>query len=145
MTPAIVQLHHLYRQLTGLQITLDFSRENTWGYWCAKGWTAEDLRLVVAHIKNEIRAQRRFPASLRFSNLVGQVDRFEEDLAEARARSRGSRVDPARASVLRATGRPGAPPPPSARPASQIIHQITTNPEAQAKALADLKAFKDSL
>lgn len=142
--PQINDLHRLYQQLTGLAVSLDFSRENIWGHWLAKGWTADDLRIVITHIKAEIRAERRFPASLRFSNLVGQTDRFEEDLVEARARARVPRTDPARAEALRASGRPAAPPPP-ARPAAAIIDKITKDPTAAAKALAELKALKDSL
>lgn len=100
-------LHGLYVGLTGLQLRLDMQREQEWFWWLQRGFTEEDLRLVVGHLKRGIAAGKRNPGALKFSNLIVPVDYFEEDLAEARARTRAhnTRPDVGKAEVLRATGR----------------------------------------
>ncbi|MCE5278877.1 MAG: hypothetical protein LLG03_12715 [Planctomycetaceae bacterium] len=139
MTP-IPQLHALYVTLTGMDIRLDPSREYDWFQWTQAGFTADDLQLLVAEIKRGIRDQTRRPAALKFRNLIGDLQRFEEDLAEARARARAFRPDPARASVLRSTGRPAAdasPAPAPARTAEQIL--------ADNKAFEQFRSLKNKL
>lgn len=87
----IQALHALYVQLTGQNIALRMDRERAWFDWlgCRKPeFTAEDLRTVIHHIKAGIREQKRNPGALKFSNLIGQPDYFEEDLALATAIAR---------------------------------------------------------
>lgn len=124
----IPQLHALYQQLTGHTLRLDYSREQQWVLWLtfAGADPAQALRTVVAHLQRGIREGTRNPGSLKFRNLIGQADYFEEDLAEALARSR-TKADPSqRSAVLRSTGRldgkakHDAPEPP-ARTAAQVI------------------------
>jgi len=84
-------LHSEYVELTGHTIFLNPGRERDWFEWLRyrqPAFTHGDLCLVIAHIKRGIRDTRRQPAALKFSNLIGMPDRFEEDLAEARALSR---------------------------------------------------------
>lgn len=88
-----------------MDIAWSIQRLYQWEFWVAKGYNAHDLHTVIAHIKKRIFQKRRYPESLAFRNLIGNTDRFAEDLAEARAENRG-RVDPGKAAVLRATGRP---------------------------------------
>ena len=101
----------LYIQLTGLAIPLDMQRETVWFEWQRRGHGEQELRDVVAHLRRGIREQRRNPGALKFRNLIGQPDYFEEDLAEARAERRAFQARPQgdKQSVLNATGRDTAP------------------------------------
>ncbi len=81
-------IHLKYCELTKRDLPLDMSHHYAWNAWKAKGYTPADLELVVNHIKTLIRAGRRFPESLRFYNLIMDLDRFAEDRAEARALAR---------------------------------------------------------
>jgi hypothetical protein len=103
----IEALHALYGQLTGLVIPLDMQRESIWYEWQRRGHDAQALREVVAHLRRGIRDQKRNPGALKFRNLIGMPDYFEEDLAEARAARRAfqSRPQGHLASVLKSTGR----------------------------------------
>jgi hypothetical protein len=141
----IQQLHHLYCTLTNMQIRLDIAREHEWYHWLQRGFKPDDLRLLVKHLRTEIREGRRNHGCLKFRNLIAQVDYFEEDLAEARARARAPKSDPARAETLRAAGRDPALQSPSARPAAEVARQITRDPAAAAKALEELRALKNRL
>lgn len=144
-------LHASYCRLTGMSLTLDMARESTWYWWQKKGFTEGDLKLVVRYLQGQIRQQRRNPGALKFSNLIGQYDLFEEDLAMARAELRNRQ--PAhndRASVLQQTGRhpvaQASPPASSAGvPARDVIAKLQSDPVAAAKALEEFKAMKANL
>ena len=85
-TPDHIQrLHGLYCSLTGFTLRLDMLRESTWFEWLRRGFTADDLQTMIRHLRREIRDGRRNPGALKFSNLIGQPDSFEEDLAAVRA------------------------------------------------------------
>ena len=58
-----------------------------WEVWCSKGWTEADLCLVVAFINRRIKAQRRWPESLRLHNLIDPA-RFADDLQDAKGEAR---------------------------------------------------------
>lgn len=118
---AVTQLHQVYCRLTGFNLPLDMAREMAWFEVHRRGITPGDIGILIAHLQREIRSDRRNPGCLKFRNLVGNPDYMEEDLQEAKARLRSPRVDPARADVLQATGRPSAADPPSARPASAVL------------------------
>jgi hypothetical protein len=133
----IQELHRLYVELTGMALRLDMAREQEWVTWIQAGHTAEDLRLVVAHLKRGIREGERRPGALKFRNLIGQVDYFEEDLAMAKALARKAHVDSGRAAVLRATGRPAAAPSQEARQVGDVM--------AAEKAFEDFKRLKEML
>ena len=107
----IARLHALYCQLTGLVIPLDMQRETIWFEWQRRGHGEPELRVVVAHLQRGIREQRRNPGALKFRNLIGMPDYFEEDLAEARAARRAyqSRPQGDKQSVLKATNRDTTP------------------------------------
>lgn len=90
MTPAepVKALHDLYVTATGHEIRINPLRERAWHEWQKYGHTRADLALVIAYLRKEIANTRRNPGALKFSNLVEQPDRFEEDLALARAANR---------------------------------------------------------
>jgi len=120
----ILQLHRLYVEQTGHAVSLGFDRERAWFDFLARGWTEDDLRLVIEKIKSGIRRGERRPGALKFRNLIVQLDYFDEDLAEARAAARVKRMDPARAAVLRATGRSDAPPSGTAKAVSEVALKV---------------------
>lgn len=99
-----------------------------WHAWTAMGWTEPDLRLVVNHLKRLIRLERRRPESLKFHNLIGNVDSFNEDLADARAESRVKPVTP-RDRILAQTGR--------------IANNVTANVRTAAEIMAGNQAFQN--
>ena len=53
--------------------------ERLWYEFLRTGFSAQDLKRVVAYLQKEIRASRRNVGALKLSNLL-QLDRFEEDL-----------------------------------------------------------------
>lgn len=109
LNPAIARLHSRYIDLTGRRIPLDAGRESDWFLW-AKKFDESDLVTVVNHLQRRIKEGVRRPECLKFSNLIIMTDYFEEDLAEAKAQARKPVVNQAKASVLKATGRPSGPP-----------------------------------
>ena len=134
MTPADVErLHKLFVDLTGRDIPLDQggARAHQWFDWCQHGFTEDDLRLVVTYVKQGIRDGRRHAGALKFVNLIADPLRFEEDLHEAKAMQRKTKVDNGREGVLRATGR-------------ATHHEYKTTPAAEA-ALEVLRKLKESL
>lgn len=134
----IEKLHALYIVLTGLDVRLDMARESVWFEWLRRGHTEQDLRDVVAHLRQGIRAGDRKPASLKFSNLINQVDYFEEDLAMARAQKRIPKKNFAREATLNSTGRNLVPDQSNtARSAGDIL--------AGEKAFAQLRQLKGEL
>jgi len=76
---ALRATHELYCQLTGQKLSLRFDRERLWYEFLHAGFSAQDLKRVVAYLQKEIRASRRNVGALKLSNLL-QLDRFEEDL-----------------------------------------------------------------
>jgi hypothetical protein len=84
---ALRATHELYCQLTGQKLTLRFDRERLWYEFLGAGFSAEDLKSVIAYLQKEIRASRRNVGALKLSNLL-QLDRFEEDLNISKVRLR---------------------------------------------------------
>lgn len=90
MTPAtdIPALHRAYVNLTGLDVALNMDRERVWFDWLHyrrdDPFTATDLGLVIAHLRRGIRDEKRNPGALRFRNLIGNPDEFDEERAAAR-------------------------------------------------------------
>lgn len=84
----IETLHGIYTRQTGQTVRLDMQRIFTWEAWLAKGFSNADLFDLIRHLRDEIRKGNRSPAALKFTNLVGNADFFEEDLALLRASTR---------------------------------------------------------
>ena len=144
----VANLHRTYCELTGLEISLDYGREWAWAEFIRRGWTADDLKLVVFEIRKGIPEKSRKPGALKFRNLIGNPDYFEEDLAEARANLRNRRpVATNKERVLESTGRPvvrtG-----TAKTVETVVAQITKAPEltdAGREALENLRRLKSEL
>lgn len=105
----IPDLHSLYCSLTGRDLTLDYLRGSCWSVWLKyrkhEPFTEGDLKLVIRFLKHQILKGERKPSYLHFNNLIASPDWFEETLQDARGWARRPATAPAKASVLRATGR----------------------------------------
>jgi hypothetical protein len=78
-------LHKLYVTLTCLEVPLTMPRIYAWEVYESKGYNGMDLKQVVDFIRAGIKKGERRPASLKFSLLIENTERFSEDLAMARA------------------------------------------------------------
>lgn len=116
----IKAMHEVYVRMTGLNVPLDMGRELQWHVVWMQGVRPDDIRLVIDHMKRKAKAQKPH-RSFTFRSFVGNADYLVEDIAEAKAANRTSKVHPNRAGVLRATGRPAAPEPPPSRPVGEIL------------------------
>ena len=103
----IESLHRVYGEVTKEIVELTFDRERTWFEWMARKFTEVDLRMVVRHLNAGIKQGKRNDGALKFSNLVGRPDLFEEDLAAAR-KVRGVSLAP--------------------KPAAPVVHQAPKDP-----------------
>lgn len=133
------KLHDFYCNLVAIQLPFSMQRHYLWEHWCSRGFTECDLRDVVRYIKARIQDGYRQRESLKFSNLIGDTERFEEDLSMAIARQREARAmpDPNRQSVLTQTGRSSPILGNTARTAEQVIRGDA--------ALKELLKVRDSL
>lgn len=86
ITPAqVMTIHGEYCRLTDqVGLTLRYDRMRGWADWLRAGFTAEDLRLVTRYLRRGIATGARNQGALKWRNLIGQPDAFEEDLYEAR-------------------------------------------------------------
>jgi hypothetical protein len=119
----IRKLHTTYCQETGLQIALPVSRHILWEAFLARGFTTNDLTLVCRSLRRQISNGDRRMACLRFTTLIGDVDNFEELLAEFRALQRKPTYAPGKAQVLRATGRESEPKQSDAQKAQTLLER----------------------
>lgn len=104
--PPIRELHRVYQDMSGLIVTLSMSRVEAWRVWKTKGWTPEDLRMVMRMMARKIEEKPRLLRAYRFEYFVGNMERFEEDLAEAQALARTPKRCADHDQVMRTTARP---------------------------------------
>lgn len=138
MTPndQIKALHAAYVEATGLDLVLTTQRMFAWDNWIEHGakarppWGVDQLTNTIAFLHVEVRQSNRRPACLKFTYLIENPEAFEQELALARkdylAKQRAARKPKFGAdqqSVLRATGRPDAPPDPAPRPVGQVLDE----------------------
>lgn len=142
----INELHAEYVRLTGFRISV-MGREWAWFEWIKRELGVAELRMLVAEKRRRIRAGELTGASLAFRNLIGNADFAEEDVAELRSRARGAnRVPQDKQSLLKQTGRPAPTHKDSTtRSAGDVINQLESDPAAAAKALEELRQFKNNL
>lgn len=102
-------LHAHYCARSGFDIAYNMMRENTWKEWlqfCSWSWGKEELSRVIYYLRSEIKRQKRNEGALRFSNLIGDPARFEEDLGFARKDAETC------AAFRKPAAKPPPPPPP---------------------------------
>lgn len=105
-------IHSAYCQLAKIEHRYSMQTHFMIEAWMAEGYTIEDLRLVIAYIWRRIKAGKRERESFKLSVLIGSLPRWSEDLSMAKSEATIAQKDarrpiatPAKASVLRATGR----------------------------------------
>lgn len=84
-------LHAAYVEITGMEIRCDYARVSAWQEFIKRGFTLDDIKLVVFEIRRGISTRSRHVGALRFSNLIVNIEYFEEELAMARANMRSRR------------------------------------------------------
>jgi len=87
MNPAMAHLHSIWNSVTGQSLPLvvcDYAREFGYHQFIKAGFTEADIMTVVRYLQSEIRQERRQPGALRWSNCIGNITRFAEDLELAR-------------------------------------------------------------
>lgn len=84
----IRKLHDTYCRETGQQPPYN-TCERRWFDYQKLGFTVEDLKLVIAHVKrlNKLR-DADYQLSLRFDRIIGDCERFGDLLGDARAYER---------------------------------------------------------
>lgn len=110
----IQSLHTTYVTMTGHQTPFPLC-ERRWFEW-QKYFASDDLKLVIEYVTRLNRKREpQYRIPLRFGSIIGDLERFSDLLGESRAdrRARDFKTKHsypvAKASVLRATGRPDAP------------------------------------
>ena len=137
----VTQLHATYQRITGYTISI-IQREYAWAEWIRRGLTVEDLALWLHEIKR--RQAKGGKDSLQFTPAIGNMDRAEENIVELRRLQRGWRAPTDRDSVLLQTGRTetfNSEP----KRAGDVVTAVMRDPDAAAKAFAELKRFRESL
>lgn len=141
----IQKLHAAYRRLTGLVVPLDSFREYQWFEFLRRGLGEADLAAVVRGIRKGIAEGKRNRGALRFHNLIGQVDLFEEELAEAASMARKPAGRNPKAEILRATGRDSQSPIANSQRAGDVAAALASDPAKAKAALEELQRLKNSL
>lgn len=140
MIEQIKALSKKFTELTGDEIRQTYLMQCQAREWLESGFTHEDLELVVWRIRKKVESERIRKAMLRWSFLIGNAVRFEEELQEAKAVKRNHRPAPSdRERVLSSTGRSSDQPLDRSKKAGQVLS------EAGKKAFEDFKAFRRTL
>lgn len=113
-------LHRVYCELSGHQPPYSTCERRLLEFHNA-GFAEDDLRLIIEHVKRvNSKREPAYRLSLRFTHIIGDLERAGDLVGEARAERRARdfkakhSYTPAKASVLRASGRPDAPAVPDA-------------------------------
>ena len=130
----ITRLHASFNQATGFNVPMTMVSERRWFEAIKSGVTAEQVAEVIAYRQKRIIAGVRHPESIFIRGLVGDDERIADFIEEAcmlqaKKRHQLKVMEPARASVLRVTGR-----------SDQVPEQPPrTGKEALGQALEELK------
>lgn len=123
-------LHAAYVEITGMELRCEYSRMSAWQEFIRRGFTVDDIRIVVHEIRRAIPSGARKPGALLFRNLIVNIDGFEEDLEMAKANMRSRRPPMTeRDKILKQTGR-ATETTSTAREVGTVIQELS--PEGQA-------------
>ncbi len=89
----IKALHASYEARTTYKIMLNMVRDRQWYEWCQYSewtWTDKELAIVIAYLRAKANKGERNDGALKFSNLIGDPVKFEEDLNLAQEARRGA-------------------------------------------------------
>lgn len=95
LRPRLEALHAAYQARTGYTIRWNLHRERQWLEWSAWSdhtWGESELARVIGYLRAKIAKGERNEGALKFDNLIGSPDRFEEDLNLALEAAKGSPV-----------------------------------------------------
>ena len=91
----IKALHAAYEARTGYAIIYNDLRQRQWWEWCKWAdweWTDRELAIVIGYLRGKINKGDRNDGALKFENLIGNPDRFEEDLNLANEARKGTPI-----------------------------------------------------
>lgn len=94
MQAEIDYLDTAYQKLSGVKFKargVITGREDGWFRFVNAGFTAYDLETVILWLKGRVRQGKRDIGCLRWSSLIGQPDRFDEELGLCLAEKRNER------------------------------------------------------
>ena len=103
----ITDLHAHYCAKSGFDMILNDCRRRLWWDWCGFSswtWTRDDLGRVISYLVSQIKIDKRNDGALKFTNLIGQPDKFEEDLALAKKAAKPNAMFAAKPSPTRQAG-----------------------------------------
>lgn len=95
--PQIDFLQTTWNKLSGQNLThrgVINPRGEAWFRFIKAGFGVNDLEFLLIWLKRQIREEKRLPGALRFSTLIGDTFKFEEELSLARAESRNLKPAP---------------------------------------------------
>ena len=130
MSDRTKSLHDLYVLLTGRPTRWDMSRLHFWERYLAH-YNEEDLRLVVSHLRWQIKSGRNYAPCLWFQNLICDLDRFDEHLGDARAALRNKIKHEPKEQVQLEAGIQPARPKDNFRPIGDVIKAMRAAVENQ--------------
>jgi hypothetical protein len=93
----MAELHATWNSCTGQNLPLilcDYAREFGYHQFIKAGFNEKDIVEVVRYLKRKIKEGTRLEGALRWSNCVGDICRFAEDLAMCRAEERNRKPPP---------------------------------------------------
>lgn len=93
----IAQLHAVWNSATGQSLPLilfDYEREHGYYQFIKAGFTDRDIVTVVRYLQRKIKERTRMEGALRWSNCIGNITRFAEDLAMCKAEERNRKPAP---------------------------------------------------
>lgn len=128
-------LHTAYQKLTGLKLPLIAvcdARRLAWEHFIAAGHSLKELETVILWLKGEIRAERRHPGALRFSNLVEDLNRFTEELSFALAFERNTKPPPTPKAIVQQQW------------SKTVGESVTENTRSVGELIAQMRAAVDS-
>lgn len=120
-------LHMVFCDTTGWDLRMTATAERFWCECHMEGLTPEDLRAVIIYRKRLIKAGDRKQSCISIHNICGTSEAILDTLCDAsmlRAMARKRTLDPARASILRQTGRSDTVPVSEAKPVAEIIQKL---------------------
>jgi hypothetical protein len=90
----IAELHAVWNSATGQDLPLvlcDYAREFGYHQFIQAGFGGPEIETVVRYLKRKIKEGSRLDGCLRWSNCIGNITRFAEDLAMSRAEARNAK------------------------------------------------------
>lgn len=124
----IKALHAAYEARTGYKIALNMMRERQWAEWLKwadYAWTEAELARVIGYLRRKIAKGDRNDGALKFGNLIGQPDHFEEDLNLALEESKKTFI-------------------PTRRPSASLSRDVPAESEAPLDPAEAARRWKDS-